>query len=63
MGGQTRPDITVTGVLTDSSGQRIPVRILGFVAGQPVGGGFGGGGFGGGGSRPFGGGGNPFDGF
>lgn len=37
LGGQTRPDITVNGVLTDSSGQRIPVRILGFVAGPPLG--------------------------
>ena len=37
LGGQTRPDITVIGTLIDSSGQRIPVRIFGFVAGPPVG--------------------------
>ncbi|MBW4558994.1 MAG: hypothetical protein KME59_24355 [Trichormus sp. ATA11-4-KO1] len=42
LGGQTRPDITVTGILTDSSGQRIPVRILGFIARPSAGGGFGG---------------------
>ncbi|MBE9199974.1 MULTISPECIES: hypothetical protein [unclassified Nodularia (in: cyanobacteria)] len=47
LGGQTRPDITVIGTLIDSSGQRIPVRIFGFAAGPPSGGGgpFGGGGF------------------
>jgi hypothetical protein len=39
LGGQVRPDITVTGVLTDSSGQRVPVRILGFIAQSPTGGG------------------------
>ncbi|MDB9373105.1 hypothetical protein [Nodularia sphaerocarpa] len=43
LGGQTRPDITVVGTLIDSSGQRVPVRIFGFVAGQPTGGGGGGG--------------------
>jgi hypothetical protein len=32
-GGQTRPDITVDGTLTDSSGNSFPVRILGFIAG------------------------------
>ncbi|HYW18308.1 MAG TPA: hypothetical protein VE956_03170 [Nodularia sp. (in: cyanobacteria)] len=42
LGGQTRPDITVIGTLIDSSGQRVPVRIFGFVAGQPFGGGGGG---------------------
>lgn len=42
-GGQTRtPDITVVGVLRDSRGQRIPVTILGFITGQPTGGGGGG---------------------
>ncbi|MBH8576268.1 hypothetical protein I8752_25405 [Nostocaceae cyanobacterium CENA369] len=29
---QGTPDITVRGVLTDSSGQSFPVRILGFIA-------------------------------
>ena len=46
LGGPTRPDITVIGTLIDSRGQRIPVRIFGFAAGPPAGGGgaFGGGG-------------------
>ncbi|MFB2737233.1 hypothetical protein [Umezakia ovalisporum] len=62
VGGQTRPDITVTGILTDSSGQRIPVRILGFIV-RPGGGG-GGGSFGGPGGGIFGGGGGgAFDAF
>ena len=39
LGGPTRPDITVIGTLIDSRGQRIPVRIFGFVAGPPAGGG------------------------
>ncbi len=39
LGGPTRPDITVVGTLIDSRGQRIPVRIFGFVAGPPAGGG------------------------
>ncbi len=51
LGGPTRPDITVIGTLIDSRGQRIPVRIFGFVAGPPAGAG---GAFGGGGA-PFGG--------
>ncbi|MEA5516194.1 hypothetical protein [Nodularia sp. UHCC 0506] len=51
LGGPTRPDITVIGTLIDSRGQRIPVRIFGFVAGPPAGGG-----------GPFGGGGSPFGG-
>ncbi|MDB9541176.1 hypothetical protein NWP22_08370 [Anabaenopsis tanganyikae CS-531] len=42
LGGPTRPDITVVGTLIDSRGQRIPVRIFGFVAGPPTGGGGGG---------------------
>lgn len=42
LGGPTRPDITVVGTLIDSRGQRIPVRIFGFVAGPPGGGGGGG---------------------
>ena len=46
-GGQARrPDIIVTGNLTDSRGQSFPVTILGFITGQPScgpGGGFGGG--------------------
>ncbi|KZL48802.1 MULTISPECIES: hypothetical protein [Cyanophyceae] len=47
-GGQARrPDIIVTGNLTDSRGQSFPVTILGFITGQPSGG-RGGGGFGGG---------------
>ncbi|WP_414564376.1 MULTISPECIES: hypothetical protein [unclassified Anabaena] len=33
-GGKPRPDITVDGTLTDSSGNSFPVRILGFIAGQ-----------------------------
>ncbi|AHJ27730.1 hypothetical protein PN465_01150 [Nodularia spumigena CS-584] len=46
-GGQARrPDIIVTGNLTDSRGQSFPVTILGFITGQPSGGP--GGGFGGG---------------
>lgn len=51
LGGQTRPDIVVTGILTDSSGQRVPVRILGFIAQAPTG--FGGGGGAGGGAGVF----------
>lgn len=31
-GGKPRPDITVDGTLTDSSGNSFPVRILGFIA-------------------------------
>ena len=46
-GGQARrPDIIVTGNLTDYRGQSLPVTILGFITGQPSGGP--GGGFGGG---------------
>ncbi|MFN6566657.1 hypothetical protein [Dendronalium sp. ChiSLP03b] len=29
---QSRPDITVRGILTDASGQSFPVRILGFIS-------------------------------
>ncbi|MCG6135256.1 MAG: hypothetical protein MET45_11405 [Nostoc sp. LLA-1] len=32
-GGQSRPDVTVNGTLTDSSGNSFPVRIFGFIAG------------------------------
>ncbi|WP_414552680.1 hypothetical protein [Anabaena sp. CCY 0017] len=52
-GGQARrPEIIVTGTLTDSRGRSFPVTILGFITGQPSGGGGGfggvpGGGFGG----------------
>lgn len=37
-GGQARrPDITVTGNLTDARGQSFPVAIFGFITGQPTG--------------------------
>ncbi len=54
-GGQARrPDIIVTGNLTDSRGQSFPVTILGFITGQTSGGG-GGSPFGGPPANPFGG--------
>ncbi|MDP5338126.1 MAG: hypothetical protein NWQ28_06075 [Nodularia sp. (in: cyanobacteria)] len=54
-GGQSRrPDIIVTGNLTDSRGQSFPVTILGFVTGQTSGG-SGGNPFGGPPANPFGG--------